>query len=134
MIFGDIDYFTAYNHHLGLEAGDQCLQNIAQAMQAVIKRPADLVARYNEATFAILLPYTNSEGALQVANLIRLEIEQLEIPHPNSPISQYVTLSFGIATGIPSNALASDILTRTAKEALQKAKKQGKNCIICRTI
>lgn len=134
LIFGDIDYFTAYNEQLGLEAGDQCLQKIAQAMQAVIKRPADLVARYHEATFALLLPYTNSEGALQVANLIRLEIEQLKISHPYSPISPYLTLSFGIGTGIPSQALASDILTRTATDALQRAKKQGKNCIICNTI
>lgn len=133
LILGNLDDFTAYNDHQGVETGDQCLCKIAQALQAVIKRPADLVARYSGATFAILLPYTDSEGALQVANLMRFEIEQLKIPHPLSSVNEYVTLSFGIATGIPTNALSSDILTRTADEALQQAK-QGKNCIICNII
>lgn len=134
LILGDLDYFAAYNNQLGLEIGDRCLQDIAQAMQAVIKRPADLVARYSGATFAILLPYTHSEGAVQVTNLIRLQIEHLKIPHPNSQASQYVTLSFGVATGIPSNALDSDILTRRACDALQQAKKKGRNCIISNSL
>ncbi|PSF37414.1 hypothetical protein C7H19_09575 [Aphanothece hegewaldii CCALA 016] len=134
LILGDLDYFHAYNEQVGLQAGDRCLQDIAQAIVAVIKRPADLVARYHGATFAILLPYTNLDGALQVTNLIRLEIEQLKISHPTSKVSQYITLSFGVVTGIPSNALDSDIVTRRASDALQQAKEKGRNCIVCDTI
>jgi diguanylate cyclase (GGDEF)-like protein len=134
LILANLDCFRDYNERLGTDAGDRCLQQIAEAIQGVIKRPADLVARYSGETFAILLPYTTSEGALQVANLIRLEIEELKISHPNSKVSQYVTLSFGVATGVPASALDSEILTRTASEALQQAKDRGRNCIICDNI
>jgi diguanylate cyclase (GGDEF)-like protein len=130
LILSDLDCFKDYNDLYGIAAGDECLKKIARVLEEVIKRPADLVARYGGESFAILLPNTNHEGALQVANLIRSEVQLLQLPHPNSRVSPYVTLSYGVVTSIPSQVLSSETLSRTAQMALQKAKTAGRDQII----
>ncbi|GAB4244405.1 MAG: hypothetical protein Kow0049_34270 [Stanieria sp.] len=66
--------FKNYNDYYGHQAGDYCLSAVAQAINNTIQRPADLVAPYGEEEFAILLPYTEPEGAKQLAEAIRLSI------------------------------------------------------------
>lgn len=125
LIIGDVDGFQGYNEVYGYHHGDICLQTIAQTMSGCIKRPADLIARYSGEEFAILLPHTGSSGAIEVAKLIRAKIKQLEISHPKSQISSYLTLSLGVATTIPLPDLPPDPLITIAEEALQEAKRQG---------
>ncbi|MBE9146867.1 diguanylate cyclase [Planktothrix mougeotii LEGE 06226] len=125
LIIGDVDGFQGYNEAYGYYQGDICLQTLAQTMSTCIKRPADLVARYSGEEFAILLPHTGSSGAIEVAKLIRAKIKQLEISHPKSQISSYLTLSLGVATAIPLPDLPPDPLITVAEEALQEAKRQG---------
>lgn len=129
LIICDLDYFQAYNEAYGTGSGDECLKKIARSIQNVVKRPADLVARYHEASFAILLPNTNLEGAITVASLIRLEVQEMKIIHAHSQVSEYITLSYGVATGIPTQALSSEILAKAAKQALVQAKEQGRDRI-----
>ncbi|OIP68396.1 MAG: hypothetical protein AUK43_16180 [Oscillatoriales cyanobacterium CG2_30_40_61] len=83
------------------------------------------MGRYRVAKFAILLPHTARAGAIEVAKLIRAKIQQLEIPHPKSEISLYLTMSLGVATAIPSPELSPYPLIAVAQEALQEAKQQG---------
>ena len=72
-----------------------------------------------------MLPHTDRTGAIEVAKLIRAKIKQLEISHPKSEISPYLTLSLGVATAIPAPELPPHPLITVAEEALQEAKQQG---------
>ncbi|VXD23328.1 putative Response regulator receiver modulated diguanylate cyclase [Planktothrix serta PCC 8927] len=125
LIIGDVDGFQSYNEVYGYQQGDICLQTLAKTMIDCIKRPADLIARYSGEEFAVLLPHTSSAGAIEVAKLIRAKIKQLEIYHPKSEISSYLTLSLGVATVIPQPELPPNPLITVAEEALQEAKRQG---------
>jgi diguanylate cyclase (GGDEF)-like protein len=127
LILCDIDYFKRYNDYYGHQAGDACLQQVAQSIKATLQRPADLVARYGGEEFAIILPNTPPEGALHVAELIRSNVKQLQIVHAQSQVSAYVTLSLGITSQIPNPKLAMDSLINLADKALYIAKEKGRN-------
>jgi diguanylate cyclase (GGDEF)-like protein/PAS domain S-box-containing protein len=129
LILIDIDYFKRYNDCYGHQGGDDCLIRVAQALVRVLQRPADLVARYGGEEFAVVLPNTNTEGALAVAESIRKAIAALAIPHTESKVSDYVTLSLGAASLIPTadNSNSPERLIAGADEALYAAKNQGRD-------
>jgi hypothetical protein len=83
----------------------QSLIKVAQTIENIPKRPTDLVARYGGEEFALILPNTNLNGVLVVAQQIQQAIADLKIPHRQSKISQYVTLSMGVASLIPKQDL-----------------------------
>lgn len=128
LILCDVDYFKLYNDTYGHPAGDACLVEIAQAIRRAVKRPTDLVARYGGEEFVVLLPNTDSNGAIQVVQFIQKKVRQLNLPHIASPIGQYVTLSFGIATIFPSHNRSVQALINAADKALYEAKNNGRNC------
>ena len=129
LILCDIDYFKFYNDTYGHPAGDRCLKDVAKILQKSIKRPADLVARYGGEEFAIILPDTNTQGALFVANKVRQHLASLKLIHEKSKADRYVTLSIGIATQLlPCNESLQDLVKQT-DNLLYKAKEQGRNCI-----
>jgi len=128
LIICDIDYFKNYNDTYGHPAGDRCLFQVAGAMRCRVKRPADIVARYGGEEFVIILPNTDVEGASQIVEDIRRELMTLNIPHQNSLVADYVTLSFGIATIIPQSDQSPQILVDKADRALYQAKENGRNC------
>jgi two-component system, cell cycle response regulator len=130
IILGDLDYFKRYNDTYGHLEGDDCLKVVASAITRVVNRPADLVARYGGEEFAIILPSTPTEGAMQVAQLIRQEIQKLKIPHQASAVGEYVTMSLGIATKIPTQEILAKELIEAADKALYQAKEQGRNCAV----
>jgi diguanylate cyclase (GGDEF)-like protein len=127
LILCDIDYFKAYNDTYGHQAGDRCLQRVAQAIQDAVRRPADLAARYGGEEFVVILPTTNSEGAYRVAETIRTRVKALGIPHRGSQVSKCVTLSAGIATTLPSVSEGLESLIEAADVALYQAKNQGRD-------
>lgn len=127
MILFDVDFFKLYNDYYGHQKGDECLIKVAQAVHKAVYRPADLVARYGGEEFAIILPNIDQQGAIGVANRIQSLILSLEISHQLSPISDWVTVSFGIACLIPSFKQSPDILLQKADQALYQAKQQGRN-------
>ncbi|MFM2310746.1 MAG: hypothetical protein RLZZ04_22 [Cyanobacteriota bacterium] len=127
LIMADIDHFKLYNDNLGHHSGDFCLRRVAQAITKTVKRPADLVARYGGEEFAIILPQTSPENALQVAETIRLQIKRLALPHPESSVGDYVSLSLGVTCVIPQSRYTKKQLLITADKALYQAKKQGRD-------
>ncbi|MBD2043689.1 diguanylate cyclase domain-containing protein [Microcoleus sp. FACHB-672] len=127
LILCDLDYFKQYNDTYGHLVGDFCLQKIAQTISDVLKRPADSVARYGGEEFVIILPNTHADGALQIAENMRNEVESLKMDHAKSEISQYVTLSLGVVSLLPQNPLNPSILMAVADKALYQAKAEGRN-------
>ena len=130
LILCDIDYFKLYNDTYGHQAGDRCLRAIAQAISRAIKRPADLAARYGGEELAVILPNTNPEGAKKVAEKINSEIKALQIPHCNSPLEVYLTISMGVAGYIPCHNSSPQTLIEAADLALYRAKELGRDRII----
>lgn len=127
LILLDIDAFKRYNDYYGHLAGDDCLIRIAQALQKATYRPADLVARYGGEEFAILLPNTDLEGGIKVAQNIQHEIYNLAIPHAQSGVKEMVTVSLGISSFIPTLEVQADTLVASADKALYDAKRQGRD-------
>lgn len=126
LIMCDIDYFKQYNDYYGHPTGDTCLKQVAQAIEKTLRRPADLVARYGGEEFVIILPNTNQNGAIHVAQHIQWAILQLQISHAKSIVSQWLTLSLGIACTLPSPTTPASNLIHAADQALYQAKQQGR--------
>jgi len=129
LIFLDIDFFKRYNDHYGHQAGDDCLKEVAEAMQKTVHRPADLVSRYGGEEFVMILPDTTSEGALAVAEKVLAGITDLRIPHANSAVADHLTLSIGVATASPQESSRPAELIEAADKMLYRAKDQGRNRI-----
>jgi len=129
LIFCDVDFFKKYNDYYGHQEGDKCLREVASIIKINANRPADLVARYGGEEFTVILPNTDSEGAVEVAENIRLAIQKREIPHAASTVSKFVSLSLGVATVIPSHEITQKQFIVSADSALYKAKQNGRNRI-----
>ncbi len=130
MILCDVDFFKAYNDTYGHQAGDDCLRQVADAIQHQVKRPADLVARYGGEEFVVILPCTPITGAVQVAEAIRQAVRGLEIPHKNSPVSWCVTISLGVAGILPTPETLPATLITAADAALYQAKSSGRDRVV----
>ncbi len=123
----DVDYFKLFNDHYGHGLGDQCLTRVAQAMQAEVNRPTDLVARYGGEEFVVLLPQTGLEGACNVAESLRETIAAMQIPHAHSPAAAHITISIGVACNTQSETNSATELLKLADQALYLAKQSGRN-------
>ncbi|MDM9382885.1 PleD family two-component system response regulator [Chlorogloeopsis sp. ULAP01] len=129
MILCDIDFFKLYNDKYGHPAGDACLQKVATVLKDTAQKNQDLVARYGGEEFAVILPFTHASGAVHVAEAMQAGVRELKIFHSQSTVSQYVTLSLGVATIIPSFDTSPSTLIAAADQALYQAKAEGRNRI-----
>lgn len=130
LILCDVDFFKLYNDSCGHLAGDECLQEVAEALSRSVKRPGDLVARYGGEEFAVLLPNTDAAGAVSVAQKIRAEIRNLQIRHPTSSVSEFITVSLGVTATIPCSSTVPSELIAIADKALYQAKESGRDRLI----
>lgn len=128
MIMMDVDHFKMFNDRYGHPAGDACLRGVALAAESVLKRPADLLARYGGEEFAIILPATETPGALHIAESVRAAIEAEAVPHDASPYGR-VTVSVGVAVIYPAEATTLAQLISCADTALYLAKRGGRNAV-----
>jgi diguanylate cyclase (GGDEF)-like protein len=127
LILADVDYFKLYNDTYGHQAGDLCLSAIANVITKVTRKTGDLGSRYGGEEFAAILPNTSLEGAIKVAQRIQADLQQLQLPHISSQVSQQVTLSLGIATIIPQADVSPAYLIKIADRALYQAKLEGRD-------
>ena len=124
----DVDYFKNYNDALGHPAGDEVLRQLSGILKSTI-RDNDIVARYGGEEFAIILPSTNKEGALILAERLRIKIEQFQFSQENIQPNGKLTISIGVAV-YPDNALTQEDLIVAADRALYFAKESGRNKVI----
>lgn len=127
VIMCDVDYFKLYNDHYGHQAGDECLRRVAQAIQKALYRPADMVARYGGEEFIVLLPETELADALDIAERIRITVQELKIEHLKSAAYPYVTLSLGVACRQLGQQQEASALITQADKGLYKCKEAGRN-------
>ena len=121
----DIDSFKGYNDTYGHQAGDRCLQAVAKVIGDATSNTSGLSARYGGEEFAVVLPNTSEDGALKVAEAIRLTVRALGIP--NSAASRgYVTVSAGVAARTRSTLNETELVGE-ADTALYEAKRLGRN-------
>ncbi|WP_413165249.1 diguanylate cyclase domain-containing protein [Capilliphycus salinus ALCB114379] len=130
LILCDVDFFKNYNDKYGHPAGDNCLRAVANAIRQQVKRPGDLAARYGGEEFVIILPNTQAEGAVNVAEGIRQQIKSLNLPHSQSKIADCITVSSGVASVVPHPNYSPSDLIAAADIALYEAKQQGRDCVI----
>lgn len=130
LVFLDIDFFKRYNDYYGHLAGDDCLRKVGSALKNSLKRPGDLVARYGGEEFVIILPGTSQEDATLVGEKVRRNIESLKVVHNMSEVSEYVTVSVGVAAVRPVLNITPASLIAAADGALYHAKRQGRNRVI----
>jgi len=126
MIMIDIDFFKPYNDNLGHPQGDECLKQISSILSKFFQRSDDMVARYGGEEFCVIAAC----DAIQVyllADNIRKEIKNAQIQHPESNVSDVVTISAGVATLIPSINNRPEELLDNADSALYLAKENGRN-------
>lgn len=128
LILCDVDCFKAYNDTYGHQAGDVCLQQVAEAIGSALKRPGDLAARYGGEEFAAILPHTDAMAAMAIAADICNNLKAKEMAHINSKVAlKIVTISLGIACIIPNTEIAPNELLKAADEALYHSKETGRD-------
>ncbi len=127
LLLCNVDLFKLFCESNGAQAGDNCLKKFAAVITANLKRPADIAARYGD-EFAVLLPNTDSQGAMKVAEACRHAIESLAIPSEWSD-KNVLTMSIGVASMVPTEELAYEEVIRVANRGLKNAKEQGRNLV-----
>ncbi|WP_162559334.1 GGDEF domain-containing protein [Microvirga sp. 17 mud 1-3] len=128
LLYIDADLFKMYNDSCGHRMGDDLLRALAGTLTASIRRPHDLAARYGGEEFAVLLPETDRNGALSVAETIRQAVLAMGIRHDQSP-HNVATISVGVASIRPSSGMLRSALLEAADDALYRAKAEGRNCV-----
>lgn len=130
MILLDIDYFKIFNDTYGHLAGDDCLKKISRILFLTAQRSLDLVARYGGEEFCCLLPLSDYENAMLIANKIRENILAQKIINKGSDVSEFLTASFGVVTVMPDGKITPDQLIEMTDKNLYSAKAGGRNNVV----
>lgn len=127
----DLDYFKAVNDIYGYEWGDVLLKSIADKLKMIIRKE-DILTRYGDEEFIVILPNTSEENAFLFAERFRHDIEKMEFIPAGEEERHPVTISGGISTYpcLDEKAEDANTLIRYAEHALYNAKKRGKNKVI----
>lgn len=121
----DLDHFKSINDNYGHPFGDLCLVEAADAISANIRRPPDIAARYGGEEFILMLPNTDVNGAVCVAQAILKTLERTEIKDENHCVT--LSASIGVAAGIPKGKSDRETLLKEADQNLYLAKANGRN-------
>jgi diguanylate cyclase (GGDEF)-like protein len=122
VLFMDIDYFKAINDTYGHDTGDQVLRHVATVLKDTL-RESDFVARYGGEEFLAVLPETNAEGALRLAETVRQTVSRHAFP-----VAERVTVSIGVAMATDQDK-NEEVAVRRADTALYQAKADGRNAV-----
>jgi diguanylate cyclase (GGDEF)-like protein len=129
LIMLDIDFFKQYNDHYGHVQGDTCLRQLSRILSTAVARPRDFFGRYGGEEFVSVLPETDAEAALRVAERCRELIASEQIPHERSPLGPSLSISMGVGTIVPQEGDSPTDFVDTTDAQLYRAKREGRNCI-----
>jgi len=125
LVMIDIDHFKAVNDTYGHLAGDQCLVWLSEFIKGSLKRSTDKAFRYGGEEFCLILPDTETQGALVLAEQLRKNINAQAFCYQNSEIP--ITISCGISTYQQEKDIMPEQIFTGADEALYRAKHNGRN-------
>ena len=128
IIMLDIDKFKSINDKYGHLTGDQVIRAVSDTIKQQLKRPLDEVARYGGEEFVILLPNTDNQGAMNIAEQTRLAIENKTVNVAGTIIE--FTISAGVYTQIADDTHNPELFTDYADKALYLAKQHGRNQVV----
>jgi diguanylate cyclase (GGDEF)-like protein len=128
LVFIDVDHFKRLNDNHGHQIGDRCLVHIADIISRNLVRPADLVARFGGEEFCLLLPDTDLDGAMVVAQRVRAAVQDDPLRIDEQDL--VLTVSLGVAVSEGQNNQSPHALLRLADTALYDAKAAGRNCVM----
>ena len=123
LIMLDIDNFKRFNDTYGHQLGDEVLRYVARTIKNNT-REIDFVARYGGEEFVVVMPETDTTGAMVVAEKICAAVAAVTIPHGEEKL--HVTISLGVAS-LPRHASDKEALIHAADDALYESKRFGKN-------
>ena len=131
LLLFDLDFFKSVNDIYGYEWGDVLLKSIADKLRQVIRKE-DILTRYGDEEYVVVLPNTPEDNAFLFAERFRKEVERMEFIPAGEEERHPVTISGGIATFpcIPDTEEDANTIIRYAEHALYNAKKRGKNKIV----
>jgi diguanylate cyclase (GGDEF)-like protein len=127
----DVDKFKTYNDTYGHPQGDKLLTALGEILSKIPKRSGDIAARLGGEEFAVLLPNTPAEGAISVAEQLRIKVEAARVPLSDGQDTS-TTVSIGAASFVPSGEVTPEMLMQRADESLYTAKESGRNRVCCR--
>ncbi len=125
LVIIDIDHFKSVNDNYGHLAGDQCLMWLSKLIKQCLRRSSDMGFRYGGEEFCLILPDTDNEGAMQLAEILRKKIEKQTFHYQDIDIS--LTISCGVCTYQQENDVLPEQLFMGADKALYQAKNSGRN-------
>ncbi|CAN7431952.1 sensor domain-containing diguanylate cyclase [Rhizobacter sp. LjRoot28] len=128
LVMVDIDHFKQVNDTLGHVAGDECLRLVAAALRRTVGRATDLVARFGGEEFALVLPGTAAEQAVELAERVRLAIEALVFEHGGQRTP--ITVSLGVVAKVTQPGQSVETFIAEADAALYAAKAAGRNRVV----
>jgi len=125
----DVDHFKQFNDNYGHDKGDKVLIEIASIMQKSTQRANEFAFRIGGEEFCIITSDINNEIAFSFIDKLRKAIQDAKIPHSGNSASDYVTASFGVVLADNTTNLTTEMIFKTADNALYKAKDSGRNTI-----
>lgn len=130
LVVMDLDHFRTFEGRYGKGATEEALLRVGQALEGCILRAGDLVARLGDGKFAVVLPETDTIGAVAVAERLRAEVADLRIPHEDSRTEPTLTVSVGVHALVPDAPEALPEFLAEAERRLTQAKARGRNQVV----
>ncbi len=124
-----IDHFKPFSDGYTREEATECIRKIAELLKEEIHRPGDIIARFGEHQFGVLLAETYSDGAWAVADKVRKKVEALSIPNRFSPSIPFITISVGLLSLMPHSKKVPAFIMEKTSQALDAAQADGGNCV-----
>lgn len=124
LLLCNLDFLNHHNNADTNLTADNYLRHISTEIKSVVKRSTDLVARYEDKKFAVILSNTDSKGAMYVAKLIQQKVDQLKIDNSQFLDNDCFTLTTGIATIFPSAKMTPNTLIDMVEKAIDQTKAQ----------
>lgn len=130
LLLVDIDNFKTFNQLYGRLSGDTCLVELSRRLQSIVKRPADLLARFHGEEFSIILPDTDEEGLKAIAAEIFYMLNAWGLKFKEAPTGEILSISIGASCMTSSGLFPEKELYRRAEQALYQAQDKGFNQMV----